>query len=571
MPIGRAARRKALRWLQRVMKDFFDQWRQGQSGGYDEKFRIREIAAIQVPTPGKWPGHKRGQKHNPYRCGKPWDEAGPRAYKSKAETVADFLSKKMAPAGFKFIKILGWGGLGICSLYEVDDGDGNKIKVVCKMDLNPRQKYIHREIASHVATAGAKHIVQRAILQRHHTQIEQVTKQLRAFDPPDPGKTQAKAVNAPEGFELIEEPEDEEFEVVDQKFVELDIKKDLKEGLDADDRMLFIEFMSRGRFDDYIRRVAEQLSEFPDQVLWQIFDCLFRAVIGMAYPTAFHPLNTDPRTEHVPTISETCRGLPVLDSTSHRDRIIHFDLEPLNILVGNFDQDEHNVVPLIKVSDLGLAKTFNGKETNAWAVWATRQSGKHHIFAPEQHTEEWDYLDELPDMNISETAGNYNWWTNLYQVALVMWKLITLHDYEYPPVIEEIEIKQIDGTLVKEWTYGGYLFHSKFNHIDSDLRNLVALCMIHNPTHRPKMQDIELCIQKHLDKETTANDQMVRLFVDDFFGGPPPPTRVPDPVDPKEYEKLKGWRIEPMKNETLEKKKISSIMKLASKFAGWGF
>ncbi|KAK3997936.1 kinase-like domain-containing protein [Cladorrhinum sp. PSN332] len=574
--IRRVERKRALRWVQRSDKDYFDYWRRGFYRQYNERQRRPQIAVLRFPTPGVWGGHKKLFNHQPFECDKPWDEAGPPDLKYQAQAAAAKLSKQMRPAGFKFIKILGWGGLGVCSLYEVDDGAGEKTRVVCKLDLDSRHNYIHREIKAHVATAGAKHVIQRVILQHHHTQIEQVTKQLRAFDPP-PDNDPAKADADLNDFEVIDEAEDEEFEVLERKFVELDMKKDYKGSLDTHERVLFIEFMSRGRFDDYIGKVAQQKSEFPDQVLWQVFDCLFRAVIGMAYPNSFQPVGSDPRTEHIPPISETSRGLPVLDSRSRMQRIIHFDLEPLNILVDGFDQDEHNIVPLIKVSDLGLAKMTNGRETDALKIWATRRSGKYHIYPPEQHTIEWDYIDELPNLRISETAGNYNWWTNLYQVALVMWKLITLCEYEYPPVIEELAIMQTDGTLTKEWTYGGHLFNPKFDNIDVDLRNLIAMCMIHNPTHRPTMEDIELSIRNHLDNDKTAGDPMVRTWVQDYFGGAPPPQRVPDPVDPRSYENLRGWKIEPKKDQTLANQRIASkknktaLELLADKFSGWGF
>lgn len=186
----------------------------------------------------------------------------------------------MEPAGFKFIKILGWGGLGVCSLYEADDGIGSKIEVVCKRDLETRYNYIHREIKSHVATAGAKHIVQRVILKHHHIKIEQVNKQLSAFDPLHKGKGKADDdsgyfadLDADDDFEVIEPPEAEPFEVLEKKFVELDIKKDFKGAMDAHERLLFIEFMSRGRFGDHIGEVAKENGELPNHVLWQVFDC----------------------------------------------------------------------------------------------------------------------------------------------------------------------------------------------------------------------------------------------------------------------------------------------------------
>ncbi|KAK4159072.1 hypothetical protein QBC43DRAFT_362721 [Cladorrhinum sp. PSN259] len=578
------ARRKQFRWLQRRDKDYFDHWRRGFCDTYDESKRVHIIAGLKVPTPGVWKGHRSMFKlnHQPWKIKKPWDEAGPSVFKKKAQKAAVTLTKQMRPAGFKFIKLLGWGGLGVCCLFEVDDGTGKKTRVVCKMDLDSRHNYIHKEIRAHVATAGAKHIIQRVILTHHHTKIQQITKQLSAFAALGQSKASTNPDDEDEDFEMVDEPEEDVFEVVETKFVELDMKKDFKGTLDAHDRLLFIEFMPRGRFDDYIGKVAEQGSNFPDQVLWQVFDCLFRAVIGMAYPNAFQPVGSDPRTEHIPSISEMSSGLPELDSRSKSSRLIHFDLEPLNVLVGDFDQDEHNILPLIKISDLGLAKMVNGQETDPFQVWATRTSGKYHIYPPEQHTIEWDYLHSLPNLKVSETAGNYNWWTNLYQVALVMWKLVTLCEYEYPPVIEELAIMQPDGTLTKDWTYGGYLFDARFDNVDVDLRNLIALCMIHNPTHRPTMDDMEFSIRNHIDRDAAANDATTRAWVQNYFAGPPPPTRVDDPLDPNAYENLRGWKHEPKKDQTVGfqqdvdeaaakgNKSVLPLSKLAKKWGlGW--
>jgi hypothetical protein len=60
---------------------------------------------------------------------------------------------------------------------------------------------------------------------------------------------------------------------LDKDEIANDMKTILTEELDADKRVLFIEYMPRGRFDDYLGRIAVTGKRFPDQVLWQIFDC----------------------------------------------------------------------------------------------------------------------------------------------------------------------------------------------------------------------------------------------------------------------------------------------------------
>lgn len=39
----------------------------------------------------------------------------------------------------------------------------------------------------------------------------------------------------------------------------------------------------------------------------------------------------------------------------------------------------------------------------------------------EQNTREWDYLGNNSDLRAEPTAGQYNWWTNLYQAAHVLY------------------------------------------------------------------------------------------------------------------------------------------------------
>ncbi|KAK3317663.1 hypothetical protein B0T19DRAFT_469417 [Cercophora scortea] len=104
--------------------------------------------------------------------------------------------------------------------------------------------------------------------------------------------------------------------------------------------------------------------------------------------------------------------------------MVHYGINALNILVqvGDLDADKHNIVKTCwqqNREDLGrrshasrdmeLAKT-TGK--------AARRSGKAQIFTP-QFTDERDYVNSTPIPSRTLTAGDFNWWTNLYQVDLM--------------------------------------------------------------------------------------------------------------------------------------------------------
>jgi predicted RNA-binding Zn ribbon-like protein len=105
----------------------------------------------------------------------------------------------------------------------------------------------------------------------------------------------------------------------------------------------------------------------------------------MAYPGAFQPAGSDPRTENLPQISENCTGFPALTSHCRRETVLHFDIDPLNsgyphscdmnmadsaaVLVGGFDEHEHNVVPILKVGEANECFT-------SWSGWANSVSDR---------------------------------------------------------------------------------------------------------------------------------------------------------------------------------------------------
>jgi hypothetical protein len=65
----------------------------------------------------------------------------------------------------------------------------------------------------------------------------------------------------------------DDFLELDKDEIANEMKTILTEELDADKKVLFIEYMPRGRFDDYLGKIAVTKKRFPDPVLWQIFDC----------------------------------------------------------------------------------------------------------------------------------------------------------------------------------------------------------------------------------------------------------------------------------------------------------
>ncbi|KAK4040783.1 hypothetical protein C8A01DRAFT_35158 [Parachaetomium inaequale] len=517
-----------LRAMQLHMTDYFRFWRAGLDQRYNLPTRKEVLAAMQFPVPGRWPGFPRPKevRHAPRRIKDMWGGAGPRDYEKTAEEAALGLAERIAVADFKLVKVLGWGGLGVATLFETITAGGRTVKVVCKMDLHGEHPCVAKEIDMHVRTAGAKHVIQRVVLHGKHKR--QTAGGLSA---PVPPKDESEGEDEDEdGFYELDkgdvtsadaDRDEYEFLEVEPDEIAQEMKADILKQLDANRRLLFIEFMERGRFDDCIGKAGRGPVRFPNRVLWRIFDCLFRAVIGMAYPDAFQPAGSDPKMENLPQISENCTGFPVLTPHCRRETVLHFDIDPLNILVGEFDGHEHNVVPILKIADLGLARVFDGTQLTS-QYWRVRKCGKTHILAPEQTTQEWEHFNTNPRAAQARIAGNYNWWTNLYQI---MFNCITLCEAEYPPVIEELDLVHPDLTVTREWTYGGYLLNKRFERTSPTLRHLIALCLVADPNRRPDMHTLQETIQKYVKRDKgplNEADLYAQKWVTEIFGGAPP-------------------------------------------------
>lgn len=183
-------------------------------------------------------------------------------------------------------------------------------------------------------------------------------------------------------------------------------------------------------------------------------------------------------------------------------------------LIGDFGPrgGNHEFVPSFKVADMGLAELIPQGAPSESDLWQYRLHGKPQIFAPEQFTEEWEYEASIDQARLTgqETAGNYQWWTNLYQVGWIMWSLIThayppvpptMHWYEYP------DPNAPDGfggdgsgqggvSYVPGLSYGGQVMEPEFDGYDMCLRTLIMRMLDHKPDMRPTMDLMEQIINQ---------------------------------------------------------------------------
>ncbi|OTA80878.1 hypothetical protein M434DRAFT_380722 [Hypoxylon sp. CO27-5] len=198
----------------------------------------------------------------------------------------------------------------------------------------------------------------------------------------------------------------------------------------------------------------------PNRVLWRMFLCLARAIIGLAYP---------------PTEAAKNQGSPYRETINPQghmpprpSRAIHFDLDPANVLIGELDltgeDGEHSRSPLLTLTDFGLTRLWNEglpDETNA------------HLLV----------------------RGKTRW------MAPIMFDLLTLRhptDIAYwKPQNREFKRYSSDPAVPPMLTWGWMLLTSSetplepfIQSYDIDLRLLIARCMAENPLDRPDLDQL---------------------------------------------------------------------------------
>ncbi|KAI0534278.1 kinase-like domain-containing protein [Xylaria digitata] len=300
---------------------------------------------------------------------------------------------------------------------------------------------------------------------------------------------------------------------------------------------LLLEFMENGDLQNLIIRLNDDGKEIPNRVT--------RACLGMQYPPRkFHP----GRHEDHPLLQPN--GLPGLDLTETgkrlgddlfeqepvarrrwaAKRIVHFDIDPRNILIAGLDpvsgDHEHTLVPRLKLADFGLAEDIKPNKRNEYYE-NRRLLAKFGYYAPEQFGVEWDHVkqrdgglirqngSELAEQNV---AGNYGAHTNIWGIALTMWQLITKFEVPRPPLL------QVDDELqdqIPNHYCPDILTDARYNRVDIELRRTVARCMAHDPRSRPRPRTLVAQARKGIRKRFRGEtDDMIREWIQEVIFNP---------------------------------------------------
>ncbi|TLS26245.1 hypothetical protein PpBr36_04951 [Pyricularia pennisetigena] len=371
------------------------------------------------------------------------------------------MRNSLAAAGFEFEKFLGVGGHGLAALFRCIDRFGQTRRVVVKMDLYPPSATSDFGLAGEkkllTKLTGRMHILQRVSLDR-------LRANMLSSDP----RTRA---------------------------------------LDESDDILVLEFMGKGDVDKLICTLVERRLKLNSQILWQIFKCLFKGCVAMAWPDKNAPQYDGA------VVSETSQGLET-DAEEYADfsepssrAVIHFDIDPCNVLIGNVDINgvEHDTLPVFKIGDFGVAEVVNRDD--------------------EQFCQEWDYIFEAPyyerqhdpTNKLYSTAGRYNKYHNVYQAAVVMWCLITQVRVPQPKLETFYDG---DGTVI--YTYGKELMGPQYDHVDVVLRQALCHCLAHDPDMRPNFEALERLINsktdpRHWDRKMRDETELLRT---ELFSNP---------------------------------------------------
>ena len=365
--------------------------------------------------------------------------------------------------GFRYVKNLARGGYGMAVLLEFKHQNGEWGPYVLKIGLQGEQ----RDHAVMKELARAKHIVQRVSARELN---EQNGRNIQ------PGARPADDPQQPlDAAEPCEEP----------------YEQDLYD-FDTDESLILMEYCRHGDLGRAIVRSnldAEKAentgSRTSEPILWRLFKCLNKSVIGLAYPPIHQPRPGDLRAYGVP-ITET---IPPAGERTFMN-FVHFDIDPSNVFVGELDQSVHSEVPLFKLADFGTTMQVDEEfENDAEQLWKARLLGKLGHMAPEQWSPHWDLVTLNPRDDDIQVAGRYGCLTNVYQIATVMFSAIVGKGVPQPPIAKlfQVPVAGPNGDETESrYTLGWELLElENYDSLSLELRELIVDCLSLDPRHRP--------------------------------------------------------------------------------------
>ncbi|KAI1743356.1 kinase-like protein [Xylaria scruposa] len=390
----------------------------------------------------------------------------------------------------KYNSVLGFGGFGIVTDWDILGADGNPYRSIAMKTAVDKEKQstidaLKREIWWTKRFTGSEHLIQLADL--------------------DEGVMKAANIN-------------------DENTAGLPNMAMEKMGRGSLYLLMKRLGYSSG-FNNDIPNDMRLMEYIPNRTLWQIFLCLTRAVIGMAYPSQ------DPLSRKNMSIRESTEGIPPGYPAT---RLVHCDIDVQNIFVADPKDyppdDEHRWAPIIKIADYGCMVEWSDgwdQKQKLKSLW-----GKRAYKAPEQFA---------PRCFVPFAMGPA---TNIYQIGQTMHDLITLKPIKFAQRMATYRTANGLYFATHGWRVlpdQDYNISDDWLNVDRGLRELVAGCMADSPLDRPSAELLELYIRghiAHLDRQAAieAAKPVLNPAASVFIPGqgfvssqpPPPPPRPKD-------------------------------------------
>ncbi|KAI9171848.1 hypothetical protein HJFPF1_01339 [Paramyrothecium foliicola] len=377
-----------------------------------------------------------------------------------------------------FLKVVGSGGYGLATLWEVTFEDDSRLKVVMKSNQESDGPFEpSMEAAWHNRYRNAAHTVQIVDL------AARVVKVRAAL-------TQANLPWKIRGNERV-------------TFV-----PELQQ-------VMVLEYAEHGSLYHCAARIHNNIPKIPDKQLWQLWECLVKGLASTSYTPTFikasHELVLDSRMDEAERedfdalLSEAENSLnskPFFHNLRRREEThdVHFDLDEQNILVFDDTSFGHEYNPFLKFNDFGMSQQMRRQWSKSEGFfWALRNPPKIDRAAPEQFHQDWDNVKlgeeyssnfRSPDLKHGyRIAGRYGSWTNVFLVGQIMEGLITGIRKTHPMTAKELE-------------------SDDYANIDEQLRQTVMRCLSVAPIDRPNIVDLleEVVRRKHEGFEEPDDD-----------------------------------------------------------------
>ncbi|KAL8371669.1 hypothetical protein RB595_001459 [Gaeumannomyces hyphopodioides] len=439
--------------------------------------------------------------------------------KNKGDTVKPHIRKvindhsgDLLAAGARFVRLLGAGGHGAACLYEITNRQtGARRRIVVKMSLRGNDMKNEKTVMSvHEMLGNEEHGNPEVPLRLHQLPFDAET---------------VTAINK----------------------------------VDAAQSLLIQIFSDRGALDRMVALLARLRIPARDKFCWHLLECLVRGCIAMWSPVRKQALARQQTVPNWPPLIQ--EELPPTDE-NFLSNFVHFDLDPFNIFMTN-DVD-HPIMPMAQIGDFGTTRPMHKDRfrEDDFTMWSLRHTGKMGYMAPEQFTDQWDYVYVNPWKQLGRpnykfrpwfeyVAGNYGMWTNIWAIGITMWVVITQRSPMHPPVPKEIPVlPKMDadpgGTGRRTfWTYAYPLHEPGHFEIGDELRHLVVRMMANEPCDRPSLEELLEAAEagcaaaddgdpahEQTDLETDAN---IKAYFEHYFDQidpPPPDPAILDPAKP---------------------------------------